>query len=777
MKSPLTTLKMNHRIFIIVLFFLSSGFGQIGMTDWRIHFSAFNAKGIAETSSDVYYACSNGIVHYDLEDNSVNMLTVTNGLSDLGISTIDSDGSVVMIGYDNGNLDIIEGNTITNVSWIKIADLSGNKKINAFYFDGDIIYVATSIGLVVFDNLKKEIKDTYYPYSNPSILDVVVHQDTLFCGTEDGIYFAQKDKPFLNDKNQWAKKTTLPPALINADIPHMESFGDKLIFAYESPLFNSDSIYIIEDGVLSNYSGNPVSLVSMKSYPDQLLISLYSSVNFLDTDMIQTGLIYTYPNIGVPSPVACVKDGDFYWIADQNGGLMRVAIKGTFNGQSQFSNSPWTDGSYRIDIQYGKVLVAGGGLTHNLLNNYFRNGIYVFENEVWTNFNHETQDSIEYDEDWDFVSVAINPNDLNEMAFSGFSKGGLKVVKNGQTITEVYTEANSVIEAADGDMVITDMKYDDDGNLWIVNKGIEPLKCITPSGAQYSFSLGSAAKDKIPYRLMIDRDGVKWMAMTNAGLIAFDDAGTLGDPSDDRLRSLTTSEGSGNLPSSLVKSMAQDIDGEIWIGTEEGLVVLYSTADVFDGGFGDYDASAILLEVNGEVEKLLGQSFISALAVDGGNRKWIGTSSSGVFCLSPDGLTEVYRFSAENSPLISNNILDIRIDHASGEVYFATAKGLVSFRSDGTIGDAQFSDVIVYPNPVEPGFNGPVTIQGLGYQSDVKITDVSGNLVYKTISNGGTVIWNGKTLQGNRVQSGVYLVWSGVSDGKGRKVAKILFIN
>ncbi|MBN4082158.1 hypothetical protein JYT21_00485, partial [bacterium AH-315-B15] len=718
---------MNYRFLFVLFFFVSTSFAQIGMNEWRIHFSAFNSKGIAEASGDIYYACGNGIVNYDMTDNSVNLLTVTNGLSDLGISSIDSDGSTVMVGYVNGNLDVIEGNTITNVSWIKIAELSGDKTVHAFAFDGDLVYVATGIGLVVFDNAKKEIKDTYYPYTNPTIFDVAVHQDTLFLGTTDGIYYAHKDKAFLNDKNQWAKRTGMPFGLASAEIKHVESFGDKLLFAYDDIAFNSDSLYSLEGAVITPYSGNPLSLVGIKAYSDELLLSQSGSVNFLDTSLSQTGIIYNYPNIGAPSPTACVKNSGSYWVSDQKGGLMQVPVTNTFAAVSLFDDSPATDGSYRIDIQYGKVLVASGGLTTNLLNTFFEGGVCLFDNESWTNFNYTTQDSIVQGTDFDFVSVAINQNNTQEMAFSGFSKGGLKIVRNGVDVTEVYTDSNSPIEAGSGGkMVITDMKYDDDGNLWIVNQGLEPLKCFTPSGAQYSFSLGSNAKNKIPYRLMIDQNNVKWIALVNTGLIAFDDGGTLDDPSDDQLQTLSTAEGSGNLPSYMVKAVSQDIDGEIWIGTEEGMVVLYSTANLFDGDYGEYDATAILLEVNGEVEKLLGESFISAIAVDGGNRKWIGTSSSGVFCLSPDGLTEVYRFTSDNSPLVSNTILDIKVDHASGEVYFATDKGLVSFRSDATIGDFEFSSVKVFPNPVEPGFNGSVTIQGLGYQSDVKITDVSG---------------------------------------------------
>lgn len=770
---------MNKRLLTALIAFcflapFSRSYSQIGMNEWRIHFSVFNAQGVAETADNIYMASSNGIIRYDLEDNTVNQLTVTNGMSDLGISAISSDESVAIVGYVNGNLDVIEGNTITNVPWIKAADIAGDKTVRNFYFDGNIIYVATSVGLIVFDNEKKEIKDTYYPYVDPVLYDVTVFQETLYVATERGIYFAPKERPFLNDHTQWEQKLDLHPEIVNDTISQIETFGDRLFFAYDGSAFNQDTIYYMQDGVINTF-GDPISINAIQADEDRLILSLSTSIQVYDQSLTQTDLIFDYPD-GTPAPKNCVHNGDHYWIADKNHGLVKAV--NSFNANFIFDNTPATDGSYRMDIQFGKVLVAGGGLTQNLVNNFFPNGVYLFEEEEWTNYNFKTDPNIEIDVDFDFISAAVNQSNTDEFAFSSFSKGGLKIVKDGGAISEVYNSDNSLIETdISGRMIISDMKYDDDGNLWYINKGLEPLKVITADGLEYSFSLGAASNDKFPYRLLIDNDGNKWVAVTNVGLVAFSDGGTLDDPSDDQLQTLSGSEGFGNLPSNFVKGLAQDADGEIWIGTEEGLVILYSRNNLYDGGFGDYDASPILLEVDGEVERLLGETYITAIAIDGGNRKWIGTNSSGVFCLSEDGTEEVYRFTAENSPLVSNNVLDIKVDQLSGEVYFATDNGLVSFRSDASLADREFSSVTVFPNPVRPDFSGPITIQGLGYESDVKVTDISGNLIYQTVSNGGTVIWDGKTLQGDRVQSGVYLVWSGITTGKGKNVAKILFIN
>ena len=206
------------------------------------------------------------------------------------------------------------------------------------------------------------------------------------------------------------------------------------------------------------------------------MISLTSSVIIWDASFTQIEIIYDYVS-GVPAPRDAIYTANKYWIADESNGM----VKGinSFDAESIFSNTPATDGTYRIDIQYGKALIAGGGVTQNLQNNYFSNGVYLFEDEEWTNYNYKTDPSIEFTKDWDFISVAVNQNNTDEFAFSSFSQGGIKVVTAGSEITTVYNSDNSILEAQLGVMAIPDMKYDDDGNLWVINKGIEPLKVFT----------------------------------------------------------------------------------------------------------------------------------------------------------------------------------------------------------------------------------------------------------------------------------------------------------
>jgi ligand-binding sensor domain-containing protein len=86
--------------------------------------------------------------------------------------------------------------------------------------------------------------------------------------------------------------------------------------------------------------------------------------------------------------------------------------------------------------------------------------------------------------------------------------------------------------------------------------------------------------------------------------------------------------------------------------------------------------------------KLLGETPITSIFVDGGNRKWIGTRGAGLFLVSPEGLQTLQQFTATNSPLLANDILSIAADPTSGELLIATAKGLIGYRGDATPGYA-----------------------------------------------------------------------------------------
>ena len=336
----------------------------------------------------------------------------------------------------------------------------------------------------------------------------------------------------------------------------------------------------------------------------------------------------------------------------------------------------------------------------------------------------------------------------------------------------MYDETNSSLQsrANHGDWTnIGAVEFDSDGNLWCTNaQTLEPLSVQYTNGEWESFSLGNTVTtDQNLAKLLIDENDQKWIQLKNNGLIVFDEkrSGT-------KAKKISNGENNGNLSSDRVFAMAEDLDGEIWIGTDNGVSVFYDPSTIFEGE----QASTIIVTQDGYNTYLLNGLLINDIEIDGANRKWFATNNSGVILTSENGTEEIHHFTAENSPLFSNKVLDIEINQENGEVFFGTDKGLISYRSGAIKGSSDFSNVLVFPNPVTPDYEGNISIKGLLTDAIVKITDISGNLVYKTKALGGQANWNGKRTNGEEVNSGVYLIFCSDEDGTENHVSKLLIV-
>jgi hypothetical protein len=258
--------------------------------------------------------------------------------------------------------------------------------------------------------------------------------------------------------------------------------------------------------------------------------------------------------------------------------------------------------------------------------------------------------------------------------------------------------------------------------------------------------------------------------------LVYNHNGTPNNPNDDQYKLLTKEVGQGALPHNKVNAITKDLNGEIWIGTNEGLAIISNPGLIFNTQNRSFDARQIIIKTGDYFSEFLGTEVINCITVDPANRKWIGTRN-GVWLVSPDGYTVIHNFTMANSPLLSNNVLEIGIDEETGEVFFATDKGIISLMGTSTAADNKFGKVEIFPNPVEPNYDGLISIKGLANNATVKIADINGNLVYETTANGGFAIWDGRNFNKKRVATGVYLVFSSNRDGTETHVGKILFIN
>jgi hypothetical protein len=324
------------------------------------------------------------------------------------------------------------------------------------------------------------------------------------------------------------------------------------------------------------------------------------------------------------------------------------------------------------------------------------------------------------------------------------------------------------------------MDIDDEGNLWMINsKSSVPLIVKKKDNTWTSIDIGATMKNRNIYDLEVGKSGFIWVAAPTGnnigGLLVYNTNETIDNISDDQSYFYSTGLGTGNLPSQDVKCVLEDLDEEIWIGTASGLAVIYNQEAAFTGS--NSDAQQILIEQDGNVQVLMENEVITDIEVDGANRKWVATEGSGVFLLSEDGQQEILRLTKENSPLFSNIVYDIAIDQYNGDIYFATSDGVLSLRYTATGSMDAYQSVFAFPNPVNSDYDGIVAVKGLSKDSDFKVTDLTGNIVFHGISLGGQAIWDLKDISGNRVSTGVYLIYCNSESGAKDAVAKLLVIN
>ena len=317
--------------------------------------------------------------------------------------------------------------------------------------------------------------------------------------------------------------------------------------------------------------------------------------------------------------------------------------------------------------------------------------------------------------------------------------------------------------------------------MWVTNSYTTGCLSVRVGENWYRYDFGPAISASTAVtELIITSSGHKWIVLPRDNkILVFDDNGTPTDPRDDPTGVILSSEkGFGDLPGIIGLTMEQDLDDQIWIGSSDGVAVFYNPDNVFVAG--KRDAQRVLIEGGENVEVLLAGTIIRDIEVDGANRKWIATEGSGVYLLSPDGTEEIQHFTEENSPLFSNTVFSVAIDENTGEVYFGTGNGIISYRGTAVKGKENFSNVNIFPNPVRETYSGPIAISGLMDNTLVKITDINGSLVYELKSEGGTAIWDGNNMNGERAKTGVYLLFnSAENEGKDLKthIGKILFIN
>ena len=737
---------------------------------WREHLPYGSATDVTAGENKIFCATPHSLFTVDAKKNSERLSRIT-GLSETGISTIlfDDANKKLVIAYSNSNLDIIYRNDIFNVPDIKRSNVIGDKNIYNIYPLAKNYYLSTGLGVIVINGDKYEVKESWFIGNGGNYVKVngfTSDATFYYAATEEGLKRVSLNSSNPADYLSW-ETVSGSNGLSSGPCKNVVEIQDKIIVQ------KNDSLFALNGSVWSLIFADGWPIVSTNVSNDKLMlcqrmVNGNSKVTILNSD----GTIFR--TLVQPGIISFPRKAIFYqnesWVADQFGGLSNFSA----TSFTQYKpNSPEGTASGEMTV-YKDVFYATAGEVNDAWNyQYNGNGIYIFNEGAWTNINRFRFPQI--DSLLDFITIAIDPKD--ETIWAGSYGGGLLHIKSDQSF-EIFKQ-NSPVGPTIGDPAsyrIAGLAFDRENNLWVSNFGAaQPLLVKKNDGIWKQFSVPFFLTDNAMAQIIIDDNNYKWIVSPlGNGLICFDHGSSIDNSNDDRWKIYKSGAGNGNLPSNNVLSIAKDKNNFIWVGTSDGIAVIQCTENVFNSG-GCEAVWPVVPHGNFAGYLFKGQE-VRSIAVDGADRKWVATKN-GVFLISSEGEKIIYQFTETNSPLLSSDVRKIAIDGKTGEVYFATLKGMCSFRSTATEGNEKNVNVLVFPNPVPPGYNGTIAIRGLANNAIIKITELNGRLVYQTRALGGQAVWDGKDYKGSRISSGVYLVLVSDEEKKEKAAAKIVFIS
>lgn len=758
------------------LYFLLLSFTFFGQDNqpWRSYFSYNDIVDVAQSDNKVLGAAANAMFERNLSSQDLKTITSVDGLKVESITAVmySSTYNRTLVGNSNGLLNVIngDGSIINKIDIIQETTVTASKKrINHFFEYEGKAYIACDFGIAVFNLATLEFGDTYYLGPNGSEIAVsqtAVLNGAIFAASATngvGIRYGLLSNPNLNDYNQWA-------SFLTGTYVGITSFGG-LLFAYDT----GGTLYRIDNNNPSVFAMFPAPLNDLRTAGGYMIATCPNRVIVYNEQFAQAAQI----NV-IPLPEAANASFSCATVAGNNI-YIGTAANGMFS--AGFNNLVFEDvtpnGPQRSNIAtVKKAPSALWAVYGDFTATYNPDPLDYFGVSKFTETGWFTIPNSELYNVASISDIAISPKDENTVYVSSYHNGLVKIVND--SATDKYSDQPAIPNGPESlvdldhpgyiSVRIHSLAFDKTGNLWMTNAMVEKsLKELKAAGTWASYSVKNiiTKPSETSYgKMAIDKNGTKWIPTNTNGVLAYNEG------IDKRL---IINEGeNGNLPSFAAKCVAIDNNSRLWIGTNKGLRVLpgvdrFMTQD-------ELTTNPIIIMEDGLAQELMYEQVLTDITVDGANNKWLATAGAGAFLVSPDGQQTLFHFTKDNSPLPSNIINDIEIDNATGEVFFATDRGMVSYRGTSTEASGDLSKVYVFPNPVRPGFDGDVNISALTDNANVKITDIEGNLVFEATSEGGTVLWDTRAFGKYKVASGVYMIFISSEDGTQTKVKKVMIV-
>lgn len=768
-------MKIRFTLFaLFCLVFLSKNVAQadLAIGQWKSHLPFHEGIYVTQSDDKIYYATQYALLIIDKADRALQRMTKVEGLSQVGLSIVkyNRQSDVLVIVYNDGVIDLMSSEGISTLPNIPGSNIIlGEKKVYDVHMANDsIAYLSANFGITTLN-----LRTGLFPNTVKTPVEVRntrIFNGQIFAATPEGLYTADPDAGYnIDDFSNWE--------WMGGQAGFPGDFSTNALGVFDGKLYLdvNDSIYV--------YDGNTAQYVH---HLDGYSIRYFSTegehllAGFRCKGECDGRVLIFDKNLNFTEGVNRCVNRPTYALEDDNGNIwyadewrfFRVEPKNSGNCDWIDVNSPYSNRVYKLTTGNGQVWVASGGLNASNSALYRRDGFFSLIGGDWDVYSMNNVP--ELGGITDFLEVAIHPA-TGKIYAAAFYDALVSYDPETKTY-EVFNETNSTLQWAEGDVErsrVSGLAFDRDNNLWMCNNGApKPLAVLTSDGEWYSYELPCTNDDEA-FEITVDEFGYKWITSlsSSTGIVVFDEGGTFDDLSDDRCRVLNTSNTA--LPSNAVNVVKVDREGSVWAGTGLGAVVFQC-----DPLGGECPGTRPFVEVDGFGANLLEDQNVTAIGIDGANHKWFGTGT-GIFVMSPEGNEQIAKFTEENSPLFDDNITDIAFNYETGEAYIGTALGLISYRGEATGARDFHSGVLVFPNPVREDYNGPIAIKGLAEDATVKITDVSGQLVFETEALGGQAIWDGRDYNGRKANTGVYLVFATSRNSSNPEVvvAKILLVN
>ena len=778
-------------IFIFLFFFIKISYCQNFEDAWSEHYSYLEIKDVSPGLDKLYVAAENTIFTYDINTYQIEKLSTINGLSGETISAIlyIEDQDLLLLGFENGLMQIYDQVNRTFLTVVDILDKPtippNNKGINQFFRNQDLVYISTDYGISVYDINALEFGDTYYIGPNGSQLKVrqtTMFNNYIYAATEQRLYRASLDNPNLIDYQEWE-------SLNNGNWLGVQNVEERLYVA------NSNRrVYEVVNGNLIQKVAYPQDIVGFKSNDNRLSVTItkQSFVYSSNFDQLVNAATTTdfNPNFSTSISVSeelFVGTNRIENTGQPAFGILKTSFSDPENFEEIHPESPLRNRFFKLKYQEGQIWGIHGGysISYNFNGGVAREGISHFINDEWRNI---TYDSLAQNvtNPWYLSYLTIDPFNSSNVYVSSYYSGIINI--QNEEVVNVFNQSNSSLVPLFGSIyLILNSAFDDQGNFYVYNGRVnETLNKLSENGqwTSYNFqALINPATSNLGFSSMVfDNNGTIFSGSSHYGVIA------CVPNSSNNPTIVNISEEEEGMPSPKIRALALDRNGQLWIGMDKGIRVVYNTQSFLENP----EVDNIVVLDNGEASELLFQQFVTDIEVDGSNNKWIATLDTGLYYFSSDGQQTIYHFTKDNSPLPSNDVLDVALDEENGIVYIATEKGLLSFKSEASKPKTTLEDAFVFPNPVRPTFDmvsEKIKIRDISENVNIKITDIEGNLVAEAESNtngrfkgynleidGGTALWNGKNLAGDVVASGVYLVMLNDLDTLETKVLKLMVV-